>query len=451
MLKPAILISLCLLFVVCSPWLVGEAFPITFSTNEDYDIVMYGTLEGLKEVEEDFKLVKELGLSRLRVSFSWINYQPEPGQFSNLDWLHQFVDLAQEYNITLMPYLCYTPYWAAKTGQWNDPLKNYDDWYNYVYKMASEFRDEIYYWEIWNEEDSKQWFNGTKEEFAKLVNVGSEAIRKANPEANVILGGLTWGEQKDDFVEYIIENCPGAIDIVAVHCYAESWNPSYLEDSWRPGWSEFDSIARILENKAEGQPIWVNEIGYPTVNGRTEQDQASYIRRAVATILASEKVSLISWYEIKDLEQDNPIGVIGDYFNYHLGLTDSKRNKKLGFYTYQNIIALLNEKELDYLETVSYQTKKEDQNSYSSLRIYVHPFQRVDDKHIILFAWLYGPAEEVFIDIELPGIINSISEYSFKGEESSCNNFNQSQMKNVQLVRDKPRLFEIILNDNYTE
>ena len=109
MLKPAILISLCLLFVVCSPWLVGEAFPITFSTNEDYDIVMYGTPEGLKEVEEDFKLVKELGLSKVRVSFSWINYQPEPGQFSNHDWLQQFVDLAQEYNISRMPYLCYTP------------------------------------------------------------------------------------------------------------------------------------------------------------------------------------------------------------------------------------------------------------------------------------------------------------------------------------------------------
>ena len=59
-----------LILVLCLLWAgpalagaqAGEAFTITFSTNEDYDTSAYATADGLVEVEEDFKLVKALGL-----------------------------------------------------------------------------------------------------------------------------------------------------------------------------------------------------------------------------------------------------------------------------------------------------------------------------------------------------------------------------------------------------
>lgn len=415
----------------------NSALKITFSTNEDYDIQLYGTDDGLKEVEKDFELVKELGLSRMRVSFSWSNYEPHRGQFQNLEWLRKFVDLANEYEITLMPYLCYAPSWATTGGNWNDPLKNYDYWYDFVYKMVGEFKDDIDYWELWNEQNSYMWFTGTKEEFAKLLNVGAKAVRDADPDAKILCGGLTY----PDFywVEYMIENAPNTFDILPIHSYAESWGSHPVEYYISSG-TWFDEIADLLKTKGREQPIWINEIGYPTdILGKTEKDQANFIRRAVATLMATEKISLISWYEIKDLTRE--FHAIGGEINYHLGLTDSERNKKLGFYTYQNIISIFHNQEFEHLhEGFSFDVKKEHTNP----QIIMHPFKRKADDHIFLFVWLYGVYSETEIDVALPGNIKTVNEYSLNGEKHTYNNYSDNLLKNIHLIQDEARLFEII-------
>ena len=95
---------------------------MTFSTNEDYDTSAYASASGLREVEEDFKLVKALGLDKLRVSFSWSNSRTNAGRFANLEWLHQFVDLAEAYEIELMPYFCCAQL-GPPFGGWNEPLR----------------------------------------------------------------------------------------------------------------------------------------------------------------------------------------------------------------------------------------------------------------------------------------------------------------------------------------
>lgn len=418
----------------------GEPFTIVFSTNEDYDTSAYATEEGLKEVEQDFQLVKELGLSRLRVSFSWSNYQPSPGQFANLDWLHDFVDLAAEYDITLMPYLCYGASWATEHGEWNDPPKDYQYWYDYVYRMVSEFKDKIDIWELWNEQDHHMWWTGTIEEFAKLLEVGAQAVRDANPDATVVMGGIT--SPNTGYVERLLElGASEHFDVLPVHSYHESWNSAAVESYITRWGSPFNAIADLLAEKGDSQPIWMNEIGYPTVDGKTEEDQASFIRRAVATLLATEDISLISWYEIKDLPIDFHLGVIGDSNNYHLGLTDTERNKKLGFYTFQNIVSLLNNETLTYLGSqVSFE---HDVAGSQSPIIYTRAFRRESDNNIVLFAWLYGPHGEVEVDITLPDNIKSVVEYEYDGNELEVDFFDGNELQNVNLIRDKVRVFEI--------
>ena len=77
-----------------------------------------------------------------------------------------------------------------------------------------------------------------------------------------------------------------AFDVVPVHSYHESWSSATVE-SYLTSWgSPFNDIKQLLLAKGDGQEVWVNEIGYPTIGGRTEEDQASFIRRAVATLMS---------------------------------------------------------------------------------------------------------------------------------------------------------------------
>jgi len=422
---------------------LNSAIKITFSTNEDYDTKLYGNEAGLREVEEDFKLVKELGLSKLRVSFSWSNYEPSRDQFRNLEWLHKFVDLANEYDIELLPYLCYAPYWATTEGKWNNPPKDYDYWYDFVYKMVSEFKDDIDYWELWNEENAEMWFTGSKEQFAKLLKVGAEAVREADPDAKIIMGGVTYPDFS--FVDYMLDNAPNTFDILPIHSYAESWGSRYVEEYIDAGGSSFDGIENILETKGQGQEIWINEIGYPTYGGRTETDQANFIRRAVATLMATEKISLISWYEIKDFKKNKSLGVIGDEINYHLGLSDFNRNKKLAFHTYKNIVSIFHDEEFEYMNDGFIYELKEEHQIWPN--IIMHPFRRKADGHIFLYVWLYGLVSETDVDIVSPADIEMVSEYSLNGKKKRYSDFYDNILENLHLVQDEAHLFEIILQD----
>lgn len=440
-----------LILVLCLLWAgpalagaqAGEAFTITFSTNEDYDTSAYATADGLVEVEEDFKLVKALGLDKLRVSFSWSNYEPIRGRFANLEWLHQFVDLAEAYGIELMPYFCYAPGWATPYGDWNEPPANLDDWYNYVYHMVSEFKDQIDIWEIWNEQDMSMWFTGTPDEFAQVLETGARAVRDADPDALVLMGGITAPDEK--YVEYMLDKgLSSSFDVVPVHSYHESWSSATVE-SYLTSWgSPFNDIKQLLLAKGDGQEVWVNEIGYPTIGGRTEEDQASFIRRAVATLMSTEAVTLISWYEIKDLPRDFHLGVIGDENNYHLGLTHVDRTPKLAFYTYQNIVELLNYETVRYLgDAITYVEKAPGRNPQ---RIYVHGFAREGHDDIILFVWLYGPKSVVDVTLTFPGAIASMVEYDYDGTAQEITGFAGDSI-DLELQQDHARLFRVKLQD----
>lgn len=410
---------------------------VFFSTNEDYDIAYYGTSSGLEEVEKDFQLIKEMGVDTLRISISWSNYEPLPGVFRHLSWLHDFVDLADEYGITLMPYFCYAPSWATANGRWNGPPRDLDRWYRFVYRIVDEFKDQIDTWEIWNEQDIREWWDGNLNDYAQLLRVGAQAVRDAQPEATVIMGGLT--QPNPFYVGRLIDlGLAEAFDVAPVHMYAESWTRRRVDDYL----TRFDEMADVLQTRGYGQPLWINEMGYPTVDGRTEEDQANFIRRAVATLMATGHIEMISWYEVKDLRPD--IGVIGDHFNYHLGLSDIHRNKKLGFYTYRNLVQLFNREPLEILTEQIGVEAKDQTGPSSTTYVTHHAFRRQSDGKVFLFAWLIPPANEIVADFTLPFDIAEVKEYDLKGEMHQRVSFAANRLHVVHLHRDAPRLFELI-------
>ena len=159
-----------------------------------------------------------------------------------------------------------------------------------------------------------------------------------DPDAQVLLGGLAepdyrWirGLMESGYARYY--------DILAFHSYAETWSaPDVVVEKFLG--SEYrNQFLADHEQYGEGEPIWINEMGYATTPSRTEEQQANWWARAISTFLAEPEIEHIGVYEIKDL--DPGVKAIGDDKNYYLGLTYRDRTKKLAFRTVDLLTDLL--------------------------------------------------------------------------------------------------------------
>jgi ribosomal small subunit protein bTHX len=186
---PPRLLALCLL-LSCAPRIElspppGFSKPVAFALLQDYD-----KGEDLREVERDFELMRELGIDTWRGSFGWDDYEPARDSF-DFAWLHRFAELAARHGIKLRPYLGYTPAWAANGGSgdgqdWNDPPARLDDWRAFVRRIAGELRrhPNVLSFEIYNEENTRLWWDGTVEEYEAVLRAGADEVRAANGRAH---------------------------------------------------------------------------------------------------------------------------------------------------------------------------------------------------------------------------------------------------------------------------
>lgn len=279
------------------------------------------------------------GAKVLRIAFGWDAMEPERGRYDWSFW-DEFVALAvNDYGIQLIPYICYTPRWAAvENGEnfWRSPPRSSEDFARFVEALVRRYRSRIRSWELWNEPDNPSYWLGTREEFADLVRAGSAAVRRADPSANVVLGGIA---TRIDFLEELfrLDRIGPWVDVVNFHSYLETWHADPIETL--P--STIEQIAHLVTTYGENEPIWMAEAGYSSVGPRSqisefyrtrfedehgEVAQADALIRFVVLAASSEQLSVLAWYRINDLPATE--SVIGDDNNRHLGLIGKGQKEK---------------------------------------------------------------------------------------------------------------------------
>lgn len=60
-----------------------------------------------------------------------------------------------------------------------------------------------------------------------------------------------------------------------------------------PGVEYRNYLFPVYEQAAEGEPVWINEMGYATSPGCTEEEQANWWERAVGAFLATQEIEHI--------------------------------------------------------------------------------------------------------------------------------------------------------------
>jgi hypothetical protein len=300
-------------------------------------------------VRRHMQTAKAVGAKYFRCAFSWNGIEPQRGHFQWEFW-DTLVDEAERHGIALIPYVGYTPEWAARSKDdfWTQPPKDFR-WYADVLRaIVRRYKGRVRAWEIWNEPDLAEYWRGTPEEFVELVKAAAPVIREEDPNALVVLGGVSKGPAEF----YRALHAAGVekyVDVVAMHAYPESWDDARAESIY---YDRVAELAKLVDESGTGDDLWINEAGYanyreqPSLASKystpvyfayehTRAYQAEFLFKSMTMALGAGKASLMGWYRVDDFRHSDK-RMPNDLVHYHLGLIDVNGRRKPAFYAYRN-------------------------------------------------------------------------------------------------------------------
>lgn len=257
----------------------------------------------------------QAGIHHARADLLWTIAEPDRGAF---DWsaYHVKVDGYASAGVTTLPILCYGNPWAnAVPGTDKTPPDDPADFAAFAGAAATEFAGELPVYEIWNEENVGFSFWQPREQpdrYADLLAAAAAAIRKADPSAQIVFGGLLDQPQlhlgAEDFLQLAYRargKLASAYDILAVHpypLYPPAVAPEVDSDAGEV--SEPRMIARLRAALAywgddPARPIWATEVGWPTYKTVDEDKQARWTVRSLL-LLAGAGVDRVFVYTMYD-------------------------------------------------------------------------------------------------------------------------------------------------------
>ncbi|MCS7276029.1 MAG: endo-1,4-beta-xylanase [Dehalococcoidia bacterium] len=293
------------------------------------------------------ELAARAGIVWIRMGFPWSWVEGTPGRFN---WATHdvLVAKARSLGLEVMGSLGYTAVWASSAppevtravDRERYPPRDYEAWGRYVYQTVSRYRGQVRYWEVWNEPDLGGegpfgFWRASEAEFARLLAVAYQNVKRADPQARVVIGGLSLGGSpgvlNEDFFPRILRDptYPAAryFDIAAFHQYGS-------RDTAR---QRFLYVRGELEKVGAGdKPIWVTEVGATSESRpqdppqyRGPEGQARYVRDMLPYLLqlGAQKVF---WFSLTDAQ------LSGGNFISH-GLLDSQLAPKPAYYAYREL------------------------------------------------------------------------------------------------------------------
>ena len=313
---------------------------------------------GIVQAIHDPDKAVQAGVRWERLVVWWSNFQPNgPDEWVSDAWFaRNLIDYQKGRNIEPVGVILHTPIWAAKDEGYRhiSPPKNLElpfdhpenYWGQFVSRLASEYAGTVDTWILGNEPDiyreSYANWAGSIEEFARMQVVGYQAIKKANPNAKVVLTGTTyWWDVTHERTLYIerlitqLQKMPGAslngdyFDAVAVHQYSNPLNSYTVPVIYR----------RILQKHGLNKPLWLVESNVvphddpiaPLHRGglrASMEEQANYMIQSVALARAAG-IERYAIYKMRDESAEN-----GQYY----GLVRNDGTPRPAYVAYQTAV-----------------------------------------------------------------------------------------------------------------
>jgi hypothetical protein len=166
----------------------------------------------IDQADEVFRKSWEAGVRSARLAAWWCFLEPERDQYEWED-MDIMVQLLSNYGIEPIPEILYTPYWARaaapapQTSCIDNWQRNYrpddmSDWEAFMGEIVRRYgpsgKNQVRYWEIWNEPDLPEFLSRESSHdektvciYSRLLKAASRQVRSRDPSARILLGGLS--------------------------------------------------------------------------------------------------------------------------------------------------------------------------------------------------------------------------------------------------------------------
>jgi hypothetical protein len=272
-------------------------------------------------------VMRDAGVRWVRLNVSWAAVEPNGKGVLDAGYLSQVdhaVDAARAAGIrVLMPIADGVPYWAsgdpAKTSvngtrSWNRTWRpaRFEDYGDAVEAIVRRYSARgVHHFEVWNEPNhGRFWPSGPDAgEYVEMLRAGSGAIRAADADASVVLGGIS----RNDYAWLEQLYAAGArdlFDIASVHPYSGAvdptwcWNQAGTTRKAKDAFCGLEEMHASMRAAGDGdKPIWVTEFGWSTTTGSygvTESQQAEFLTKAYRKLEAYPWVPVALWYSFRN-------------------------------------------------------------------------------------------------------------------------------------------------------
>jgi Glycosyl hydrolase catalytic core len=240
----------------------------------------------------------ELGAGVVRLAYGWDVIEGRcKGCF---DWTttDAWRDEARRTGRTIFASLAYAPSWANGGQPYHYPPLNYQDWYDFVYAVASRYRDDIFLWGVWNEPDLDGFLKGADlRVYRSLAIAARAAILAANARALVLGPEVSHLSLKSGWFAAAMADYGDLFDIVTVHWYVDGPALDFMMD-------------RLVRPWTRGHPIWLSEVGMtPCASLYGEIGQTMFYDRVLAAFQPRrEWWTAVLFYDLYELPKPHSCG-----------------------------------------------------------------------------------------------------------------------------------------------
>ncbi|MHA1714827.1 MAG: hypothetical protein ACTSXP_04230 [Promethearchaeota archaeon] len=200
-----------------------------------------------------------LGAKICRNNIEWFtcarDYGKEAGIY-NFSYYERMISNLHERGIEFLGDFVYG--WGWWPNNYDLPLSDWPYFFDFVEAFCQHFKDNITYYEAWNEPDIGFW-TGSDEDFYEFVQILVDTVRENDPTSFILSPGISGPDI--DYLERLIinlgvEKFNEMFDAVAYHAYCGT-NADYLRQ-------KIGEVQAILDRYNIQKESWITEIGLST-------------------------------------------------------------------------------------------------------------------------------------------------------------------------------------------
>jgi len=163
--------------------------PAPRMNSPDYGMQIFGWWRP-EVADRDMGYVRDAGFTWIKQIFAW--YDIEGAGKGQYDWSRtdRIVAQSEQYGLKLLVRVDTAPEWAKGS---NGPVRDFNDFGDFLYAMASRYKGLVDAYQIWNEPNlSREWGDQPPDPaaYARMLKVAYTRIKQADPNAFVVSAGL---------------------------------------------------------------------------------------------------------------------------------------------------------------------------------------------------------------------------------------------------------------------